>query len=119
MSARPSTSAPDSASGATYCNVPTKNPVRVSRSSGGSSASRAIPKSSRLTQKPLDRDGVAPEARAQYFERTGAALGMLRAVDFRRPALAHALEQAVAGDRPAHVSLAGHGTRETNVRIRG
>src|SRR5437773_2380086 len=73
----------------------------------------------RLTQEPLDRDGVAPEARAQYFERTRAALGVLRAVDFRRPALAHALEQAVAGDRPAHVSLAGHGTRETNVRIRG
>ena len=63
----------------------------------------------RLTQKPLDRNGVAPEARAQYLERTGAALGVLGAVNFRRPALAHALEQAVAGDRPAHVSLAGHG----------
>ena len=63
----------------------------------------------RFAQEPLHRDGVAPEARAQYFERTRAALGVLRAVDFRRPALAHALEQAVAGDRPAHVSLAGHG----------
>src|SRR6184192_2528123 len=50
MSARPSTSSPDRASGATYWSVPTKNPVRVSRSSAGSSASRAIPKSSSLTR---------------------------------------------------------------------
>ena len=49
MSARPSTSCPDSASGATYCSVPTKKPVRVSRSSGGRSASRAIPKSRSFT----------------------------------------------------------------------
>src|SRR5258707_255189 len=51
MSARPSTSSPDSASGATYCGVPTKKPVRVSRSSGGSSASRAMPKSSSFTRR--------------------------------------------------------------------
>src|SRR5439155_2504 len=50
MSARPPTSSPDRTSGATYWSVPTKNPVRVSRSSAGSSASRAIPKSSSLTR---------------------------------------------------------------------
>src|SRR5256885_2972594 len=50
MSARPSTSSPDRASGATYLSVPTKNPVRVRRSSGGSSASRAMPKSSSLAR---------------------------------------------------------------------
>src|SRR6266571_4029779 len=38
MSARPSTSSPDSASGATYLSVPTKKPVRVRRSSAGRSA---------------------------------------------------------------------------------
>ena len=46
VSAFSPTSSPDRASGATYCSVPTKNPVRVSRSEDGSWASRAMPKSS-------------------------------------------------------------------------
>src|SRR5919199_1165005 len=43
------TSWPESASGATYMSVPTKNPARVSRSSGVRSACAAIPKSSSFT----------------------------------------------------------------------
>ena len=51
-----------------------------------------------LAQEPLDHDGVAPEALAQYLERTGAAPGMVGAVYLRRPPFAYAFEEAVAGD---------------------
>ena len=72
---------------------------------------RAVP---RFTQESLDDRGVAPEPLAQYLERTGAAFGMLSAVHFRRPSLAHALEEAVAGDRPTGEVFVGHGEFSRN-----
>src|SRR5205823_1291174 len=113
MSARPSTSSPDRASGATYLSVPTKNPVRVSRFPVVVGAdhprvlhARAIP---RLAQEALDHRGVAREPRPQYLERTGPALGVLGAVHFGGASLADALEEAVAGDGSTGEVLAGHG----------
>ena len=61
-----------------------------------------------LAQEPFDHDGVAPEALAQYLERTGAALGMFGAVYLRRPSFADALEETVAGDRPAGQVFESH-----------
>src|SRR6185503_12346104 len=63
----------------------------------------------RFSQKALHRGGVAPEASAQYLERTGAAAGVLGAVHLRRPSLADALEEAVAGDGSTGQVLVGHG----------
>ena len=72
----------------------------------------------RLAQEALDHDGVAPEPLPQYFERTGATRAVLGAVDLGRPSLAHALEEAVAGNRPAGQVLVGHwGWRETNFQF--
>jgi len=62
----------------------------------------------RFTQEALHRRGVAPEALAQYFERTRATFGVLGAVHLGRPSLAHALEEAVAGDGPTGQVLVGH-----------
>src|SRR6266702_2113220 len=129
MSARPSTSSPDRASGATYLRVPTKKPVRVmrrrerrrqlphevghQRRSEGTGAvyvlgerfsvgplEREVMQAfglavvvgahdagmlhpgavSRFPQEAFDRRGVAPQARAQYLERTRPALGVLRPI---------------------------------------
>src|SRR5439155_7661538 len=71
---------------------------------------------SRFPQKSFDHNGVAPETLAQYFERTGAALGMLGAVHLRRSSFADALEEAVAGDRPAGQVFGGHGGCARNYR---
>jgi hypothetical protein len=62
----------------------------------------------RFPQESFDHDGVAPETLAQYLERTGAALGMLGAVNLRRPSFADALEETVAGDRPAGQVFESH-----------
>jgi len=53
---------------------------------------------SRFPQESFDHDGVAPEALAQYLERTRAAVGMFGAIDLRRPSFTDALEETVAGD---------------------
>src|SRR2546426_567525 len=106
MSARPSTSSPDRASGATYLSVPTKNPVRVGGGAAGVCAPGAVPG---LRKEALHRRGVAREPRPQYLERTGSVLRMLGAVHFGRASLADALEEAVAGDGPTGEVLVGHG----------
>src|SRR2546428_10892149 len=63
----------------------------------------------RFPQEAFDRRGVAPQARAQYLERTRPALGVLRPIHLGRASLADALEEAVAGDRPTGQVVAGHG----------
>ena len=72
---------------------------------------RAVP---RLPQKALDRRGVALQPLSQYFERTGTALRMVGTVHLGRATLADALEEAIAGDRAAGQTVAGHGMRQTN-----
>ena len=62
----------------------------------------------RFTQESLDGVGVAPEPLAQYLERTGPAPSMLGAVHLSRPSLAHALEEAVAGNGPTGQVLVRH-----------
>jgi len=62
-----------------------------------------------FAQEPLHRRGVAPETRAQYLERSWAVFGVLGAIHFRRAPLTHALEEAIAGDRPTGEILTGHG----------
>jgi hypothetical protein len=61
-----------------------------------------------LSQETLDSGGVAPEALPQYLEGTVPVLRVLRPIDFGGPALAHPLDQAIAGDRAAGKVLIGH-----------
>jgi hypothetical protein len=63
---------------------------------------------SRFPQESFYDGGVAPEALAQYLERTGAALGMVGAVHLRRPSFTDALEETVAGNRPAGQVFESH-----------